>query len=177
MEAGGRVRSLGFLVLLTGLLLLVNPLLSWIGLRSSLLDLPLVATCFLAQAFPTRQGFWTALAGGLVADLLIPGTLPGMYMEVMGLIFLLIRGLSERLPLDRPLPMILVTLVAGILKTLLFYLLSLIFDGGFQARATALLWAIPTVVVTGLTAPLLILPFVGLDILTGGQRRTDHRIL
>ena len=166
-----------FLLLLVLIQVLVGPLLLWTGLRPTLLDVPLVAVCHLCYAFPTRQGFLTTLAAGLILDLSTPGTLLGMHVEILGLLFLLIRGLSGRLPLDRPLPLILVTLVAGVLKTLLFFLLSLLFDSGFEGRAGSLLWAIPTVLTTALLAPLLVLPFAGLDVLTGGLRKADRRIL
>jgi len=170
------VRSLWFLLVLALLQFLVGPLLSWLGLRPTLVDVSLVATSYLCYAFPTRRGFLTTLAMGLLVDLSTPGTLLGLHMEVLGLIFLLVRGLSGRLPLDRPLPLILVTLVAGILETLLFYLLSLLFDPGFEGRASMLLWAIPTVLTTALLAPLLVLPFAGLDFLAGGLRRVDRRL-
>ncbi|MBP7125539.1 rod shape-determining protein MreD [Myxococcota bacterium] len=171
------MRSVWFLLLLVLIQVLVGPLLLWTGLRPTLLDVPLVAVCHLCYAFPTRQGFLTTLAAGLILDLSTPGTLLGMHVEILGLLFLLIRGLSGRLPLDRPLPLILVTLVAGVLKTLLFFLLSLLFDSGFEGRAGSLLWAIPTVLTTALLAPLLVLPFAGLDVLTGGLRKADRRIL
>jgi rod shape-determining protein MreD len=167
------MRSLVLLLLLGALMLLQLPLFAWMGVRPSVLDLPLAATLFLAATSRATPGFVAAVILGLMADAFTPGGLLGMNAEIHGILFLMLLGLGTRFPLARPVPLVLITLVSSVLKTLLFYVFSLLFDRAFEARAAVLLWGLPTALVTSLLCPVLVLPFAGVDRLIGGRRANE----
>ena len=152
---------------------LQSPIFGFLGVRASLLDLPLIATLYFAGTSRAVRGFVASVAVGLVADAFTPGGLLGMNAEIHGILFLLLLGLGTRFPRARPVPLVLLALVASVGKTLLFYVFSLLFDRAFEPRAEILLWGLPTALVTSLLCPLLVLPFAGVDRLIGGRRSTE----
>ncbi len=167
------MRSALLLVVLALLMALQSPIFGLLGVRASLLDLPLIATLYLAGTSRALRGFVASAIVGLVADAFTPGGLLGMNTEIHGILFLLALGLAARFPLTRPVPLVLVTAVSSSLKTLLFYLFSILFDRAFEPRVEVLLWGLPTCLVTAVLAPLLFLPFAGIDRLVQGRRPSE----
>jgi rod shape-determining protein MreD len=167
------VRSVLLLLVLVLLLVLQSPIFGFLGLRPSVLDLSLVATLYLASSSRALPGFVTSVVVGLLADAFTPGGLLGMNAEIHGLLFLLVTGLGSRFPLSRPVPLLLVAAVSSILKTLLFYVFSILFDRSFEPRAEVLLWGLPTALVTAMLSPVLFLPFAGVDRLVRGRRSAE----
>ena len=170
---GTRMRTLLMLAVLLVLMLLQSPLFGWLGVRPSVLDLALVATLYLAASTRALPGFVTSVAIGLLADAFTPGGLLGMNAEIHGVLFLLVVGLGARFPLTRPVPLLLVAAVSSCLKSLLFYVFSILFDRSFEPRVDVLLWGLPTALVTAVLSPVLFLPFAGVDRLVRGRRAAD----
>jgi len=168
------VRSVILVLVLVLLMALQSPVFGILGVRASLLDLPLIATLYFAGTSRALRGFVASVIVGLVADAFTPGGLLGMNAEIHGILFLLALGLAARFPLTRPVPLVLVTAVSSVLKTLLFYLFSILFDRAFEPRVEILLWGLPTALMTAVLAPLLFLPFAGIDRLVQGRRPNEH---
>ncbi len=167
------MRSFLLLLVLVLLMAVQSPLFAVLGIRPSLLDLPLIATLYLASSSRALRGFVASVGVGLIADAFTPGGLLGMNAEIHGILYLLALGLVARFPLSRPVPLLLVTSVSAVLKTLMFYLFSVLFDRAFEPRAEALLWGLPTALLTAVLSPLLFLPFAGVDRLVQGRRPTE----
>jgi rod shape-determining protein MreD len=170
------LRSFLLVLLLLVLLALQSPIFGLLGVRASLIDFPLIATLYFASTSRAVRGFVASSIIGFIADGFTPGGLLGMNAEIHGIVFLLALGLSARFSLTRPAPLLLVTAVSSVLKTLLFYLFSLVFDRAFEPRIEVLLWGLPTCLATAVLAPLLFLPFAGVDRIVAG-RRTNESLL
>lgn len=93
-----------------------------------------------------------------------------MYMEVMGLVFLVGRGLADRLQILRPIPLMVVVLVCMITKTLLVFLLSIVFDREFTQYAAVFVNAVPHVFTTTILAPFFAVLFQWMDRRLRGRR-------
>lgn len=119
-------------------------------------DIPLLAVVYLAATDPGLDGFLISLVIGFLADAFIPGGLLGMQMEVLGIAFLIARGLAERLHVVRPLPLMVVVLVCLVVKTLLVFVFSVVFDREFTQYSALFLNALPQAATTVLLAPVFI---------------------
>lgn len=167
------MRSFLLLLVLVVLMVVQPPLFGFLGVRPSVLDLALVATLYLASSSRALPGFVASVVAGVLADAFTPGGLLGMNAEIHGVLFLLVIGVGSRFPLTRPVPLLLVAAVSSVLKTLLFYVFSILFDRAFEPRVEVLLWGLPTALVTALLSPVLFLPFAGVDRLVRGRRASE----
>jgi len=113
-----------------------TPVLSVLGLSVYSVDIALIAVIYMAAAFPALGGFLTAVAVGFIADSFTPGGVLGMNMEIMGILFLMARGLAERFKLLRTLSLILAILAGSVVKVLLVFLFSMVFDRNMTQYST-----------------------------------------
>lgn len=147
-----------------------SPIVHAIGMSAAAVDVALIAVLYLAATSPAFGGFVTSVMLGLVADSFTPGGILGMYMEVMGILFLVARGFAERFQILRPAPLMVIVLICLVTKTLLVFLLSIIFDRDFH-EYTAVFWnALPHVLTTTLFSPLFVALFQWADRRVRGRR-------
>jgi rod shape-determining protein MreD len=163
-----RYAILAILVFL--LLAIQTPVLRVMGLDAWGVDVGLLTVLYLAATSSPLRGFVAAWAIGFVVDSFTLGGVLGMHMEIMGIMFLVSLGLASRFHLLRPLPLIVVALVCSVMKSLLFFLFSILFDRGFTQYATVLLWALPHAAVTAVFGPLLFAVLGAVDRRVRGRR-------
>lgn len=165
-------------LILTGIVFLLYavqaPVVRAIGLGGAVsVDVSLLAVLYLAASSPAFGGFVTSVLLGLVADAFTPGGILGMYMEVMGIMFLVGRGLAERLEILRPVPLMLVVLLCVVTKTLLVFLLSVVFDRDFTQYAAVFINAVPHVLTTTIASPVFVGLFHWVDRRWHGRRTSE----
>jgi len=146
----------GFILLsiLALLMAIQAPLLHAMNLSGYAMDLALLGTLYFAASSSVFAGLILSSLVGLVQDAFTPGALLGMNMEIMVILFLVARGLSLRFHLQNPLPLMIAVLVCSIIKAILFFLLSILFDRSFGDYAPLLVEAIPHAVITAVLGPL-----------------------
>jgi rod shape-determining protein MreD len=140
-------------VLVFLLLTIQTPLLHVAGISEYAVNMALLATLYLAATSTPLAGFVTAVVLGLVADSFTAGGIVGMNMEIMGLLYLVSRGLAGHFELLKPLPLILVVLLCSVVNGLLFFLFSVLFDRNFVQYAPVLLGELRRALVTSLAGP------------------------
>lgn len=143
------------ILLLFGMLAIQTPILSLLGLSNYSANLGVITVMFLAGTASGLGGFVASIIAGVLVDAFTPGGLLGMHMETLGIGYLLAVGLSRRVDLMRPLPLMVVSFVLCLTDTLLFYIFSIIFDREFSQHAAVLMWSIPHAMLTALMAPIL----------------------
>ncbi len=146
------------------------PILGLVGVHAFTLDLPLLAVIYLAATSRPMGGFVTAVVIGLLADSFAPGSVLGTHMEIMGLLFLANFALAGRFQWTRPLPLMVMTLAGVLASSLLFYLLSTIFDEGFSGASANFGGLALRLLVTTLASPLLFRLFAAIDGRVRGRR-------
>jgi len=167
------VRYVAIITAVIGLLAAQMSLLQAFGVTAYSVDLTLLAVLYLAATSPVFGGFVASVVLGLVSDAFTPGGILGMNMEIMGILFLVGRGLAERLQMLHPAPLMLVVLVGMVTKVLLVFLFSIVFDREFTTSAVMFLNAIPHVLTTALLAPVMIALFGWVD-RRWRRRRPSH---
>ncbi len=148
------------------------PLLHALNLSGYAMDIAMIGTLHFASGPFAVMGLVLSSLLGLIQDALTPGALLGMNMEIMVVVYLVARGLSQRFQLHSPLPLIVAVLVFSFLKAILFFLLSVLFDRSFGDYIPLLIEAIPHAVVTAILAPLVSWVLMGMD---RGMSRHGHR--
>ncbi len=164
------MRYLVLTVLVFVLFAVQAPVVRAVGWGALSVDVALLAVLYLAATSPPFGGFVTSVLIGLVADSFTPGGILGMNMEVMGIVFLVGRGLADHLPVLRAIPLMLAVIVCMVTKTLLVFLLSIVFDRDFTQYVAALLNALPHILTTTILAPVFVALFHWADRRGRGRR-------
>ncbi len=146
------------------------PIVKALGWGAASVDVALLAVLYLAATSPAFGGFVTSVVLGLVADSFTPGGILGMHMEVAGVVFLVGRGLAERLQVLSPVPAMVIVLVCMVTKTLLVFLLSVVFDRDFTQYAAMFVNAVPHALTTTILSPVFIALFQWTDRRVRGRR-------
>jgi len=157
------MRGFVLLIILTLLMAIQGPLLHAMGLLGYAMDLALLGTLYFASSSSSFAGLILSSLAGLAEDTFTPGALLGMNMEIMVVLFLVARGLSQRFQLQSTLPLMIAVLVCSVIKAILFFLLSILFDRNFGDYAPLMLEAIPHAVVTALLGPLVVWVLMTVD--------------
>lgn len=118
-------------------------------------NLALVGVLFTAWSMPGLDGLLVAFLIGLLHDGFAMGPPVGMHTEISVLLFLLARLAVGKMSLQSPVVAMLVTLVASVLSTALFFGLTAIFDRQFDAYRLIFQVMVPNALVTAPFAPLL----------------------
>lgn len=164
------MRYLVLTVLVFVLFAVQAPVVKALGWGAASVDVALLAVLYLAATSPAFGGFVTSVVLGLVADSFTPGGVLGMYMEVAGIVFLVGRGLADRLQILRPVPLMVIVLVCMVTKTLLVFLLSIVFDRDFTQYAAVFVNVLPHVLTTTILAPVFVALFQWTDRRVRGRR-------
>lgn len=147
-----------------------TPVLNVLGLSVYSIDVALLMVIYLAPTSPAFGGFVTAFVVGFVADSFTPGGILGMNMEIMAILFLLTRGLADRFQVLSPLPLVAVALVCSVLKVLLVFLFSIVFDRNLTDYSTVFTGAVPHALTTSLASLMLVPLFRFIDARIRGRR-------
>ncbi len=166
------MRYVALTVLVFVLFAVQAPIVKALGWGAASVDIALLAVLYLAATSPALGGFVTSVLLGLVADSFTPGGILGMYMEVAGVVFLVGRGLADRFQILRPVPLMVIVLICMVTKTLLVFLLSIVFDRDFTQYAAVFVNAVPHVVTTTVLAPVFVALFQWTDKRLRGRRPT-----
>lgn len=169
------MRYVAIIIVVAILMCIQNPILSLFNMETWGIDAGLVAVLYLAATSHALGGFVASWITGFVVDSFTLGGILGMHMELLALMFLLSRGLVARFNLLRPLPLMLVTIICSVTKTLLYFLFSVVFDRDFSNYDSIFLWALPHAAVAALFAPLLFALFWAIDRRLLGHRDTDRQ--
>lgn len=159
------------------LLALQTPVLHVLNLSAYSMDVGLLAAMYLAATSDRFGGFVTSVGIGLLADSFTAGGILGMHMEILGIMFLMARGLAGRFHLLRPLPLVVVAFICSLTESLLFFLFSIMFDRNFSQYSTVLIWALPHALVTALLGPVVFLLFGAVDLRLRGRKPTAGGLL
>jgi len=151
---------------------LETPVLNVLGLSAYSIDVALLAAIYLAATSPRFGGFVTAVIIGFVADSFTPGGVLGMNMEIMGIIYLVTRGLAERFQVLSPLPLVAVALVCSTLDILLVFLFSIVFDRNLTQYSMVFVGAVQHILTTSLAGLVLVPFFRFIDRRIQGRRYT-----
>jgi rod shape-determining protein MreD len=165
----------GFIVVLLTYLVLgtESPLLHRLEVSLYAPNLALVAVMFTSVVEPGLAGVVASFAIGLLHDGFSMGAPIGLHTEIAVLSFLLMRLGVRKLAVAGAVPLMLATFAMSLLSSLLFFLLSAVFDRSFDAFSMVFSVMIPNALVTAPFAPLLF-PLYGwvLDRIT--RRRTKE---
>jgi cell shape-determining protein MreD len=152
-----------------------------IGLQSTLfrglgfvpysIDVALVVTVYCSATSGFLAGFYCSIAVGLIEDMLTPGALIGLNMEIMGLLFFFVYALSKRMNVLRPLVLSVVVLLLSLCKGFLVFIFGILFVKDPMSLPTTLRFSLPQMLTTSLLSPLLALALSLVD-----RHRKDHSI-
>lgn len=147
-------RSLAVTIVVYLMLALESPLLHTLQLSFFAPDLALIAVIWAALHMPTAAALATCFMAGFLKDGFVMGAPIGMHMEIFVVAFFVMRFFAGRL-LVRGLPTLMVTTaILSIISTLLFTLLTVIFDRGFTNYGMLMRLMVPVALVTAPFAPL-----------------------
>jgi rod shape-determining protein MreD len=143
-------------ILLTYLVVgLESPLLHRLEVSLYAPNLALIAVIFAAWAMPGLDGLIAAFVIGLLHDGFAMGAPVGMHTEISVLVFLALRFPARRMSLQSPIPLMALTVIASVISSALFFLLSAIFDRQFGSFGLIFSVMVPNALVTAPFAPLL----------------------
>ena len=164
------MRGLLTILVLFLLLALESPLLYQLNLSFYAPDFALIVILHLGMRYGTVSGVLAALVVGLFKDAYALGSPIGMFMHISVVLFLTTRAVSSQLDL-RSVPLsMLAAFVASLLTSLLFLVLTLIFDRSFDDYALVFRMMGPQALVTAPFAPVLFLLLDKIDKLTTRRR-------
>jgi len=132
-------------------------------------DAPLIVTVYLATTTNLLAGFYCSVAIGLMADMLIPGALIGLNMEIMGLLFFFVYALSKRMNVLRPLVLTVLVLLLSVCKGFLVFIFGILFLKEPMSLLTILRLSLPQMLTTSIASPLITLALSHVD-----RHRKDH---
>lgn len=143
------------LVLLFGffLLALESPLLYQLQLIYYAPDFALIVVIYLALTRPLLHGALAAFLLGFLKDGFAVGPM-GMYMQILTGVYYLVKYVSSRVSLRGPWQVMLVTFCGSAISSLMFWLLSAVFDQSFSNTALVFKMLIPHALVTTPFAPI-----------------------
>lgn len=157
------------LFLLAGYLLLSieSPLLNSFHVRMYAPDPGLAVVAYAASAMAFLPGVVTAVMVGLLKDGFSGGVPLGMHVEIYVLLFLGCAALARRLDYRGAVLMTLVVFCASLVSSVLFFVLSAIFDRDFEQFDLIFRLAIPQALISAPFGPITaaILAFVDARVL------------
>ena len=146
-------RALGVTIVGYLLMAVESPLLQHLHLSYFAPDLALLAAIWAALHLPFVSGILTCLALGYLKDGFVMATPVGMHMEIFAVLFLVVRSITAHLVLRSTAALVVLSAIASVLASLLFALLSLLFDTHFHAFGLVLRMMLPLALVTAPFAP------------------------
>jgi rod shape-determining protein MreD len=164
------VRALVTVLTVYVLLALESPLLYQLSLSFYAPDLGLITILYLGMTWGTVPGVLAALAVGLLKDGFALGSPIGLYMHIAVVLFLGTRAIAAHLNLRPVVVSVFAAFVASLASSLLFLLLTLVFDRSFENYALIFRMMGPQALVTAPFAPILFLLFERVDRLTVRRR-------
>jgi len=135
------------------MLAIESPLLQELHLSFFAPDLALTAAVWVALNMPPVAGPITVCLLGYLKDGFVMGAPIGMHMEIFVVIYYVIRFFAARLLVRGLFTLMLTTVVASLIATSLFALLSLLFDGTFADFGMVFRLMVPVALVTAPFAP------------------------
>ena len=154
------------------LLALESPLLDKLDLAFYAPDLALIVVLHLAMGSRTAAGVLTAMAIGLLKDGFALGSPVGLYTEVLVVVFLLAKIVGRRFRLNATFTGMLTAFVGSLVSSVMFLLLTLIFDRSFDDYGLIFRMMGPQAIVTAPFAPLIFMLMERVDRLTIRRRGT-----
>ncbi len=149
------LRVLAYLLLGYLLLSLESPLLTSFHIRMYAPDPTLALVVFAAASFEFTLGVILAALLGLLKDAFSSGVPLGMYVEIYVILVLGCYALTRRLDYRNVVLITLVTLFASLLASLLFFVMSAIFDRDFEQFDLIFRMAIPQALITAPMGPII----------------------
>lgn len=164
------MRGLLTILLVYVLLAVESPLLYQLQLSYYAPDFALLVVLYLGMTWTTARGVAAAIVIGLLKDGFALGSPVGMYMHIAVVLFLLSHAVARQLNL-RPVGLsVFAAFVASLLSSLLFLLLTLVFDRSFEQYGLIVKMMGPQGLVTAPFAPLVFLLLERLDRMTLRRR-------
>jgi len=147
-------RSLGVLMVGFALMAIESPLLLEFHLSIYAPDLALIVVIWAVLHMGTTSGAVTCALLGFLKDGFVMGSPVGMHMEIFVVVFFIGRFFAGRLQIRGIVGLIVITAIASILASLLFALLSLLFDRTFTEYDLIMRLMLPNAMVTAPFSPL-----------------------
>lgn len=148
------LRFVAYLLLGYFMLSLESPMLTSFHIRMYAPDPTLALVIVAAASFSFAPGVALAACLGLLKDGFSSGVPLGMYVEIYVLVYLACSGLARRLDYRNVVLMTLVTLCASLAATMLFFVMSAIFDRDFEQFDLIFRLAIPQALITAPMGPI-----------------------
>jgi rod shape-determining protein MreD len=148
------IRFAAYLLLGYLLLSLESPMLTSFHIRMYAPDPTLALVIFAAAGFNFVPGVALAACLGFLKDGFSSGVPLGMYVEIYVLIFLGCYALSRRLDYRNVVLVTLVALCASFASSMLFFIMSAIFDRDFEQFDLIFRLAIPQALITAPMGPI-----------------------
>jgi len=164
------MRALVTILLVYVLLGIESPLLYQLSLSFYAPDLGLVAVMYLGMTWTTLPGVIATLLIGLLKDGFALGSPIGMYMHIAVVLFLVTRAVAAHLNLRPVAISVFAAFLASLASSLMFLVLTLVFDRGFENYGLVFRMMGPQALVTAPFAPILFLLFERVDRLTVRRR-------
>jgi rod shape-determining protein MreD len=136
------------------LLSLESPMLTSFHIRMYAPDPALAVVVYAAATMSFLPGILLSACLGLLRDGFSGGVPVGMYVEIYALIFMVCYAVARRLDYRNVVLMTLATLGASLLASLLFFVLSAIFDRDFEEFDMIFRLAIPQALITAPMGPI-----------------------
>jgi rod shape-determining protein MreD len=131
-----------------------SPLLTSFNIRMYAPDPALAIVVYAGAVLEFLPGIVVAVSLGLLRDGFSGGVPLGMYVEIYVLVFLACVALSRRLDYKNVILMTLAVILASLASSLLFFVLSAIFDRDFEEFDMVFRLAIPQALITAPMGPI-----------------------
>lgn len=164
------MRALVTILLVYVLLSIESPLLYQLSLSFYAPDLALVVLLYMGMTWSTVPGVIAALVIGLLKDGFALGSPIGMYTHIAVVLFLSARAVAAQLNLRPVVISVFAAFLASLLSSLVFLVLTLVFDRSFEQYGLVFKMMGPQALVTAPFAPVLFLLLERIDRLTLRRR-------
>jgi len=153
------------------LLSLESPLLTSFHVRMYAPDPALAVVVYAAATLDFGSGIMLAAMLGLIKDGFASGVPVGLYVEIYVLIYLSCFALSRRLDYRNVVLITLVVMCGSLISSLLFFVLSAIFDRDFEQFDMIFRMALPQALITAPMGPIVsgILSYLDDKVLPGDK--------
>ncbi|GMV39289.1 MAG: hypothetical protein AMXMBFR64_10050 [Myxococcales bacterium] len=148
------MRVLLILVLTYLLLGLESPLLHQLNLSLYAPDLAILVVIWLAVNIGGLTGALVAFAIGLMKDGFALGSPVGMFTEISVLVYYLFRFLAHKVTLRGVVSQMILAFLGVLVAGVLFLLLTMIFDRGFDTYGSILSMIVPQALISAPFAPM-----------------------
>jgi len=148
------LRILAYVIVSYLLLSLESPLLTSFHVRMYAPDPALACVVFAAVTLEFMPGIILCAILGLMKDGFSSGVPVGMYVEIYVLVFMACYALAWRLDYRNVVLITLIVMCASLMSSLLFFVLSAIFDRDFEEFDLIFRMAIPQALITAPMGPI-----------------------